>query len=150
MDPKLVGYITNLLRFGQSRRKWYVINEAEKRFRVQVSEYKNGKPRMGTICANCGKTDKSASTSWRLDHIIPVRSIRGFTGFDDMITRMHPDKYGYQQICNLPCHEEKTAEETDYRTRYRKLKSKEEKEALEKEFNQRWEDLREKLKKEFP
>ena len=149
MDPKLVGYITNLLRFGQSRRKWYVINEAEKRFRVQVDSYKNGNPKFGTKCANCGKRDKSASKDWRLDHIVPVRCIKGFTGFDDMIVRMHPDKYGYQ-VLDTACHDLKTAEETDYRTRYRKLKSKEEKDALEKEFNQRWEDLREKLKKEFP
>ena len=149
MDPKLVGYITNLLRFGQSRRKWYVINEAEKRFRVQVGHYKNEKPKYGTICSRCHKTDKSASRIWRLDHIAPVRGIRGFTGFDDMVVRMHPDKYGYSNVCT-DCHDLKTAEETDYRTRYRKLKSKEEKDALEKEFNQRWEDLREKLKKEFP
>lgn len=46
----------------------------------------------------------------RLDHVIPVVKLTGFTNWDDYLNRMFPKTQGFQTLC-LGCNKTKTDEE---------------------------------------
>lgn len=78
---------------------WVYRNLALKAARIERGLYK---------CACCGKVFPKKEI--RLDHIIPVVRLSGFSGWEDYINRMFPKAEGFQVLC-LGCNDQKTKEE---------------------------------------
>lgn len=144
MDPKLVGFVRNYLRAGTFR--WHTRSPADKRFKTVIGKFKNGNDKTGKACGICD--GKFPTKETQMDHIVPVIGVNGFQDFHIMILRMFPDEFTWARVCK-PCHEIKTKEETDYRTKWRKATA-EEKVKIKTEFDKKWEDLKEEIKRKYP
>lgn len=115
IDTKLKNFVINTLRRASFR--WKPRGESEKKFKIQIGEFKTGRPKYGYYCAICGEINKKKDTS--TDHIDPVIPVEGFSGFDDYIERLFCDESNFQVICK-ECHNTKTKSETQARKEYRK------------------------------
>lgn len=70
-------------------------------------------------CAHCQGT--FANQHVQLDHIVPVVDpVKGFTTWDEYITRLFCSESGYQVLC-LDCHKAKTEAERVVRSESKKL-----------------------------
>lgn len=78
---------------------WPFRNLALKAARVERGLYK---------CAHCNNCFPKKEI--RLDHIMPVVKLSGFSGWEDYINRMFPKDSGFQTLC-LSCDAHKGKEE---------------------------------------
>ena len=70
-------------------------------------------------CATCQQVFAKKDT--QVDHIEPAVSVKdGFINWDTYISRMYPDKEGFQILCSQ-CHDNKTAIEKEMRKYYKKI-----------------------------
>lgn len=111
-EEKLKRFVISALR--RSTLYWYARNEAIKDARIERGLYQ---------CNSCKKS--FGRKEIRVDHIIPVVKLSGFTNWHDYIIRMFPDKTGFQVLC-LGCNTLKTKTENLIRKNYRWLKDKKE------------------------
>lgn len=105
-DAYLKRYIVATLRRGTLY--WPYRNDALKASRVDRGLYK---------CHICTKAFPKKEV--RLDHVIPVVRLSGFTNWDDYLKRMFPKTEGFQVLC-LECNKTKTDEENVLRKIHRK------------------------------
>lgn len=87
--------------------RWPGRSEAKKEARVGYGVY---------VCRVCGGL--LGASEGRLDHILPVVPVRGFSDWDDYLYRLLPPSTGFQLLCE-ECHETKTRRENEERKRIR-------------------------------
>lgn len=100
-EAQFKAFIVSALR-KQSLR-WKPINEVKKRARVTRGKYR---------CACCGLV--VGPKDGAVDHINPVVSISGFSGWDSFINNMFCEESGLQFLCDN-CHDIKTKKENEDR-----------------------------------
>lgn len=112
MDTKLKSFIISTLRRASYR--WKPRTEALKAARIARNQY---------TCAICKKVQGRKYIT--LDHINPIVPLTGWDSWDNFMTRLFCDVFGFQVICKKPCHSEKTKRENALRKYHRDEKKKE-------------------------
>ena len=118
-DKKKFAFCVATLRRASFR--WKSRAEAQKRFKVQIGEFKTGRPKYGWFCNSCGVIDKQKNC--KMDHIIPVAGEEGYTTLDEFADRLLCDVDGWQNLCK-ECHDDKSKQETRLRKEYRQRNKK--------------------------
>ena len=96
------SFIVSALRRASGR--WAPKNDAKAAARIARNTYR---------CASCAKT--FGNSDIHIDHIIPVVDpAKGFTTWDDFITRLFVEINGFRAVCTT-CHSEITAKQRNVR-----------------------------------
>ena len=96
------GFIVSALRRASGR--WAPKNDAKAASRISRNAYR---------CCSCHKI--VTNTEIQIDHIIPVVDpTKGFTTWDDFITRLFVEIDGFRSVCTT-CHAEITAKQRNVR-----------------------------------
>lgn len=90
--------------------RWTPRNNVKKKARVARGLY---------TCAMCNQMHRAKDV--QVDHIVPVISEKGFTSWDDFISRLFVQEDGMQLICS-ECHDKKTLAEGTARIKNRRKK----------------------------
>lgn len=113
-EARIKGFIISVLRAGTRRwpPKHNVKNAAKTEKKINEA---SGRLAQHYQCVNCKK--EYTSTNIEVDHIQPVVDPdKGFTTWDDYISRLFCDEQGLQVLCNT-CHDEKSSKEQSKRKR---------------------------------
>lgn len=109
MDTKKKAFVLASLRRASYR--WHGRYTAFNKSKIGRNQY---------VCNKCKQVKGRKDVA--LDHIMPIVPITGWDNWDNLIDRLFCDELGFQVLCKVPCHKEKTTEENLNRKIHKKAK----------------------------